>query len=264
MYPPNKVIRIVTWNVNGLSSCVDKGFFDAVQVINPDIICLQETRINAQKAETFLFQGFDLYWNHAKKKGYSGTAVFSKVRPVRVFRKTGIDSFDREGRILTVEFDRFCLVNCYVPASQEEFSRLNYRMEFDDNLHDYIQSLEVAKPVILCGDFNVVHKEIDTETPFSGLITNVSNEERERFNKLLNYGYDDAFRFLNPSMVHVYSWWPYTDLKRSGNTGLRLDYFLTSKRLRKNIVNVSYRKDILGSDHCPVVLDVKLPGQLIN
>lgn len=255
---PKNCQKIVSWNVNGLSSCADKGFFSFVQAVTPDVLCLQETRIDPQKAETLSVQGYELYWNHAVKKGYSGTAIFTRETPIRVIRGLGIDRFDNEGRVITAEFKDFYLVNCYAPASQEEANRLQYRMDFDDAIREYIRVLDATKPVILSGDFNVAHEEIDVETPFPGTITGISPEEREKFDELLETGYDDAFRLLYPDTGHVYSWWPYTDRNRKKNTGLRLDYFLTSERLRKKLNSVSYRTDIMGSDHCPVILDMKL------
>lgn len=252
----NDSLTIVSWNVNGLRARIDNGFFAFIQAADPDIICLQETRLDKTLAETLSVNGYQLYWHHAKKQGYSGTAIFTKAQPVRVIKGMGIDRFDDEGRVIAAEFSDYTLVNCYAPASQESPNRMQYRMDFDDAFREYLQVLEATKPLIVCGDFNVAHQEIDIESPFPGTLSGVSPEERQKLDDLLATGYDDALRLLYPDLTHVYSWWPYTDHKR--NHGLRIDYFLTSERLRDRIIDITYRSDIMGSDHCPVMLTITM------
>ena len=250
-------LRVVSWNVNGFTSCIDKGFFSFFTAIKPDVVCLQETRIDSKKADSLSIKGYDIYWNHANRKGYAGTAIITKIKPIRVINGIGIDNFDSEGRVITAEFDTFYLVNCYSPASQDGMTRLQYRMDFDDALRGYLRMLDATKPVVICGDMNVAHEEIDVETPFPGTIAGISPEERDKFRELLGCGYNDAFRHIYPDKAHVYSWWPYTDYKRSKNTGLRLDYFLISDRMKNKLYDVAYRTDVYGSDHCPVILTMK-------
>lgn len=250
------LIEVVTWNVNGMRSCIDKGFFKFFTSANADVYCLQETRIYPKAAKSIHIQGYNIYWNHAERKGYSGTAIITRKKPIRVMRGIGVEQFDREGRVLIAEYDHFFIVNCYAPASNEENSRLTYRLQFDDALRDYLRILDSLKPVLLCGDMNVILSELDIESPITTNIISILPDEREKMKELLESGYVDAFRTLYPYKGHIYSWWPYA-VGREKNMGLRLDYFLPSERLMNRVVDVQYNTNVSGSDHCPVTLSMK-------
>lgn len=243
-------MKLISWNVNGLRACVEKGFADFLKESNADIVCVQETKMQKEQ-KTFDFEEYDEYWNSADKKGYSGTAVFTKIKPLSVTYDMGIDEHDHEGRVITMEFEDYCLVNVYAPNSQNELKRLDYRMRWQDDFKAYIQNL--PKPVIICGDLNVAHKEIDLKNPK----TNVKNagftqEERDKMTDLLNLGLVDTFRHFYPDTTGIYSWWSYRFKAREKNAGWRIDYFLTDKKIIERVRDSFILTDIMGSDHCPV------------
>ena len=247
-------MKLISWNVNGFRACLTKGFMDFFNDINADIFCLQETKMQRGQAE-FEPQGYYQFWNSAEKKGYSGTAVFTKIKPIADSYGIGTPEHDNEGRVITLEFESFFLVNCYTPNSQRGLERLDYRMRWEQDFRSYLQKLDEKKPVILCGDLNVAHKEIDLRNPK----TNVKNagftpEERRQFTNLLESGFTDSFRFLYPDMTGAYSWWSYMGKARANNTGWRIDYFVASDRLAEKITAAAIHPDIFGSDHCPVEL----------
>lgn len=251
-------MKLISWNVNGLRACVQKGFLDFFQKIDADIFCLQETKLQEGQIDLDL-PGYYQYWNYAQKKGYSGTAVFTKQRPISERYGLGIEEHDKEGRVITLEFDSFYLVTVYTPNSQNELARLDYRMEWEDAFRAYLLQLNDSKPVVVCGDMNVAHKEIDLKNPK----TNVKNagftfEEREKFGTLLNAGFLDTFRYFYPEQKDIYSWWSYRFKAREKNAGWRIDYFLASKSLETNLKDAKIHTDILGSDHCPVELELDL------
>ena len=256
-------MRLYSWNVNGLRACMNKGFADFLAAADPDVICLQETKMQREQA-TFDFPGYEEYWNSAEKKGYSGTAIYAKHEPLSVSYGLGIDIHDHEGRVITLEYPDFYLITEYVPNSQEPLEgeikprRLGYRMQWEDDFRDYMMSLDAKKPVIVCGDLNVAHKEIDLKNPK----TNHNNagftdEEREKMTQLLDSGYIDTFRACYPEQI-TYSWWSYRFRSRARNTGWRLDYFLISERMRDKIQDAKIHTEIFGSDHCPVELELAL------
>lgn len=251
-------MRFISWNVNGLRACLDKGFLDFFNTIDADFFCLQETKLQPEQIALEL-PGYHLYWNSAEKKGYSGTAVFSKYQPIAVNYGIGIDQHDHEGRVITLEMDDFFLVNVYTPNSQAELARLDYRMQWDDDFRQYLTTLNEQKPVILCGDLNVAHQEIDLKNPKTNRRNaGFTDEERQKFTKLLDAGFIDTYRYLNPEVTGVYSWWSYRFKAREKNAGWRIDYFLLSQKLKDNLIDAQIYTDILGSDHCPVglVLDI--------
>lgn len=250
-------MKMVSWNVNGFRACLKKGFTDFFNEIDADIFCIQETKMQEGQSD-FYPEEYYQYYNSAQKKGYSGTAVFTKTEPLSV--TMGIEGkHDDEGRLITLEYDKFFLVNCYVPNSQPELARLDYRMEFNDDLREYLCKLKEKKSVILCGDLNVAHKEIDLKNPAS----NVRNpgftvEEREKMTELLSSGFVDSFRYLYPTLEGVYSWWSYRFNARARNAGWRIDYFVVSEDMADRIKEAKVHMDVLGSDHCPVSLEIEL------
>ncbi len=249
-------MKFISWNVNGLRACVQKGFLDFFKEVNADFFCLQETKLQSDQI-TLDLPGYYQYWNYAEKKGYSGTAVFTKTEPIRIFYGIGISEFDTEGRVITLEFEKFYLVTCYTPNSQRELTRLAYRMQWEEAFSDYLCKLDTHKPVVLCGDLNVAHKEIDLKNPSSNHHSaGFTDEERTAFGKLLDRGFTDTFRHLYPDLTGVYSWWSYMFQARKNNAGWRIDYFLVSNRLRDKISCAAIHTEIMGSDHCPVSLEL--------
>ena len=247
-------MKLVSWNVNGLRACMGKGFLDFLRDADADIVCLQETKMQREQAD-FSIYGYEEYWNSAEKKGYSGTAVFTRRSPLSVTCGLGIPEHDTEGRVITAEYPDFYLVNVYTPNSQRELTRLSYRMEWEDAFREYLKALDQKKPVIACGDMNVAHREIDLKNPK----TNQQNagftkEERQKMTDLLNSGFLDSFRLLYPDVTGAYSWWSYMFHAREKNAGWRIDYFLVSERLRDRIADSRIDTDVFGSDHCPIEL----------
>jgi exodeoxyribonuclease-3 len=245
---------LVSWNVNGLRACVKKGFLDVMKELDADIFCIQETKLQEGQIELDLPEYYQ-YWNYAEKKGYSGTAVFTKEEPWSVFYGIGIEEHDKEGRVITLEFEEYYLVTCYTPNSQSELKRLAYRMEWEDAFRGYLKHLEEKKPVILCGDLNVAHKEIDLKNPKTNRKNaGFSDEEREKFTQLLEAGFVDTFRYFYPDVEGAYSWWSYRFKAREKNAGWRIDYFCVSQSLAEELAEAMIHTDIMGSDHCPVSL----------
>lgn len=251
-------MKMVSWNVNGLRACVTKGFVDIFNKLDADIFCLQETKLQEGQIDLPL-EGYYQYWNYAEKKGYSGTAIFTKKEPLTVTNGIGIDEHNTEGRVITLEFQDFFLVTCYTPNSQNELKRLDYRMKWEDDFREYLLSLNNKKPVILCGDLNVAHNEIDLKNPKTNRKNaGFSDEEREKMTILLNSGFTDSFRYLYPDKEGIYSWWSYRFNARKNNAGWRIDYFITSDSIKDKIIDSKIHTDIMGSDHCPVELDIDL------
>ena len=249
-------MRLISWNVNGLRACEGKGFSEVFKSLDADFFCLQETKMQAGQLD-LQFEGYESYWNYADKKGYSGTAVFTRRKPLNVTYGIGIDEHDHEGRVITLEMDTFFLVTVYVPNSQDELKRLDYRMRWEDDFLSYIKRLDATKPVIVCGDLNVAHKEIDLKNPKTNRRNpGFTDEEREKFSQWLDSGFTDTFRFLYPEQV-TYSWWSYRFRAREKNTGWRIDYFVVSSRLNNQIADAKIHTDIMGSDHCPVELELQ-------
>lgn len=251
-------MKIITWNVNGLRACMGKGFLDFIKEENPDFICIQETKMQEGQAEVPL-EGYHQFWNSAEKKGYSGTAVFAKDRPLSVMYDIDAEGHDKEGRAITLEFDDFFLMTEYTPNAQDKLARIDYRLEWEDARREYIKKLDSKKPVILCGDLNVAHQEIDLKNPKTNRgNAGFSDEEREAFGKLLNEGFVDTYRYLNPDKTGEYTWWSYRFNARANNAGWRIDYFIVSDRIKDKVKAVEQRSDIFGSDHCPVTLHIDL------
>lgn len=249
---------MVSWNVNGLRACVTKGFVDIFNKLDADIFCLQETKLQEGQIDLPL-EGYYQYWNYAEKKGYSGTAIFTKKEPLTVTNGIGIDEHNTEGRVITLEFEDFFFVTCYTPNSQNELKRLDYRMKWEDDFREYLLRLNKKKPVILCGDLNVAHNEIDLKNPKTNRKNaGFSDEEREKMTTLLNSGFTDSFRYLYPDKEGIYSWWSYRFNARKNNAGWRIDYFITSNSIKDKIIDSKIHTDIMGSDHCPVELDIDL------
>ena len=249
-------MKFISWNVNGLRACESKGFSDIFKEMDADFFCLQETKMQAGQLD-LQFEGYRSYWNYADKKGYSGTAIFSKHEPLSVSYGIGIDEHDHEGRVITLEMADFYLVTCYMPNSQDGLKRLDYRMTWENDFRQYLMSLDEKKPVILCGDLNVAHEEIDLKNPKTNRMNaGFTDQEREQFTTLLNSGFIDSFRTLYPEQV-TYSWWSYRFQARQKNAGWRIDYFVTSQRLLPQIADAKIHTDVLGSDHCPVELLLK-------
>lgn len=249
--------KLISWNVNGLRACVDKGFTDFFKKADADIFCLQETKLQEGQISLAL-PGYFQYWNYAEKKGYSGTAVFTREEPLSVTYGMGIEKHDHEGRIITLEFDNFYLVTVYTPNSQDELKRLDYRMEWEDDFRTYLKTLEKTKPVIVCGDMNVAHREIDLKNPKTNRKNaGFTDEERDKFTTLLSAGFTDTFRYFYPDLEGAYSWWSYRFKAREKNAGWRIDYFLVSEALNDSLLDALIYKDVLGSDHCPVGLLLK-------
>lgn len=252
------MIKLISWNVNGLRSCMEKGFMDFFKKVDADIFCLQETKLQEDHA-ALQTDGYIRYWNFAQKKGYSGTAVFTRLTPDAVTYGIGIEEHDNEGRVITLEFEGFFLVNVYTPNSRRELERLDYRMEWEDAFRGYLQRLDAAKPVIVCGDMNVAHKEIDIKNASSNKNNSgFTLEERGKFTELLNAGFVDTFRHFYPDKKDAYTWWSYMFNARAKNVGWRIDYFCVSKRLEDRLSGAAVHADVLGSDHCPVELSVDL------
>ncbi len=251
-------MKLISWNVNGLRACLTKGFYDFFNEINADVFCVQETKMQEGQAEINL-KGYFQYWNSAMKKGYSGTAIFTKIEPTSVTYDIGIDEHSGEGRVITIEFETFFLVNVYTPNAQRELARIEYRMSWEDAFREYLLQLNTLKPVIVCGDMNVAHKEIDLKNPNSNhQNAGFSDEERNKMDELLNNGFVDSFRYLYPDVTGAYSWWSYMFNARTNNAGWRIDYFLVSERLKLNIKDATIHGDIMGSDHCPVGLEIEI------
>ena len=250
-------MKLISWNVNGLRACMQKGFADFFKEIDADVFCLQETKLQEGQID-FAPEGYHAYWNYAEKKGYSGTAVFTRKEPVSVTYGLGIEEHDHEGRVITLEYEGFYLICVYVPNSQRELTRLAYRMTWEDAFRDYVKKLDEKKPVIWCGDLNVAHKEIDLKNPKTNRgNAGFTDEEREKMSVILDSGYIDTFRYFYPDMVGAYSWWSYMGQARAKNVGWRIDYFCTSKRLEGILEDALIHSSIMGSDHCPVELDLK-------
>ncbi|HYE68802.1 MAG TPA: exodeoxyribonuclease III [Anaerovoracaceae bacterium] len=251
-------MKLITWNVNGLRACLGKGFLDFCKAQDPDMICIQETKMQEGQTEVLL-EGYEQFWNSAEKKGYSGTAIFTKRKPLSVHTDIDADGHDKEGRAITLEFEDFFLVTEYTPNSQEKLARLDYRMEWENAFRDYIRKLDQKKPVIICGDLNVAHQEIDLKNPASNRKNaGFSDEERAKMTELLEAGFIDAYRYLYPDVTGVYTWWSYRFNARANNAGWRIDYFLASDRIKDKISNVVIYDQVTGSDHCPVLLDIDL------
>lgn len=250
-------MKLVSWNVNGLRACVKKGFVEFFNDVDADIFCVQETKLQEGQIE-LLFPEYVQFWNSAVKKGYSGTAVFSKKQPVSVAYGIGMEEHDNEGRVITLDCGDFYMVNVYTPNSQEELARLDYRMRWEDDFRKYVLTLDSDKPVIICGDLNVAHKEIDLKNPKSNRRNaGFTDEERGKFTRLLESGFSDTFRYLYPELTGAYTWWSYMFNARKNNSGWRIDYFLVSERIKNDIDEARIYSDIFGSDHCPVGLELK-------
>ncbi len=251
-------MKLISWNVNGLRACVQKGFLDAFHSLDADCFCLQETKLQPGQIDLDL-PGYQQYWYSAEKKGYSGTALFTKEEPISVRYGLGIPELDTEGRIITAEYPDFYLVTCYTPNAQRELARIDHRLKWDEAFRNHLAQLDKTKPVIACGDLNVAHKEIDLKNPSSNRgNAGFSDEERESFGKLLDAGFTDTFRHLHPEVTGAYTWWSYMFKARQNNAGWRIDYFLVSDRIRENITATPIYNQILGSDHCPVGLEIEL------
>jgi len=247
-------MKLISWNVNGLRACLNKGFLDYFHKVDADIFCIQETKLQEGQIKLDL-EGYYQYWNYAEKKGYSGTAVFTKIKPLSVSYGIGIEEHDKEGRVITLEFDDFYLVNVYTPNSQRELARLDYRMKWEDDFREYLKNLEKNKPVIVCGDLNVAHKEIDIKNPeVNRRNAGFTDEEREKMTILLESGFVDTFRYFYPDKKDAYTWWSYMRKAREKNIGWRIDYFLVSKSLVNRLKSAAIHSDVMGSDHCPVEL----------
>lgn len=249
-------MKLISWNVNGLRACLGKGFMDFFNQVDADIFCVQETKMERGQAVIDM-PGYEEYWNSAEKKGYSGTAVFTRVKPLGVSYDIGIDLHSKEGRAITLEFEEFYLVNVYTPNAQRGLERIDYRMQWEDDFRDYLLELDKHKPVIVCGDLNVAHNEIDLKNAKANVgNAGFSNEEREKFGKLLESGFTDSFRFLYPGKEGCYTWWSYMFKARQNNAGWRIDYFLVSNRVQEQIKASEIHSDVMGSDHCPVELRI--------
>ncbi len=248
-------MKFISWNVNGLRACVGKDFENQFKELDADFFCLQETKMQEGQLD-LQFEGYESYWNYAEKKGYSGTAIYTKHKPLNVSYGMGVEEHDHEGRIITLEYDQFYLVTCYTPNSQTELKRLDYRMTWEDDFRKFLKSLDAKKPVIICGDLNVAHEEIDIKNPKTNRRNaGFTDEEREKMTILLNDGFTDSFRYLYPDEV-TYSWWSYRFKAREKNAGWRIDYFLVSDRIKEQITEAKIHTEIMGSDHCPVEVDL--------
>ncbi len=251
-------MKFISWNVNGLRACVDKGFADTFRRLDADFFCLQETKLQEGQLD-LSFDGYDAYWNYAEKKGYSGTAIFSRHKPLSVSYGIGVVEHDNEGRVITLEMPGFYLVTVYTPNSQDGLKRLDYRMKWEDAFLTYIKALDAVKPVVVCGDLNVAHKEIDLKNPKSNRRNaGFTDEEREKFSAFLGAGFIDSFRYFYPDAEGIYSWWSYRFKAREKNAGWRIDYFVVSESLKDRLAGASIHTDVYGSDHCPVEVDIDL------
>ncbi len=250
--------KMISWNVNGLRACLGKGFMDFFSKESPDFFCLQETKISEGQLELEL-PGYFQYWNYAEKKGYSGTAVFTKHEPVSVSLGMGVEEHDHEGRLITLEYENFYLIDGYIPNAQNELKRIDYRMRWEDDFREYILNLSEKKPVIYCGDLNVAHQEIDLKNPKTNRgNAGFSDEERGRFSKLLEAGFTDCFRYLYPDKEGAYTWWSYRMRAREKDVGWRIDYFIVSDAIKDNVKEFKIHKEVMGSDHCPVELEISI------
>ena len=248
-------MKFISWNVNGLRACVGKDFENQFKELDADFFCLQETKMQEGQLD-LQFEGYESYWNYAEKKGYSGTAIYTKHKPLNVSYGMGVEEHDHEGRIITLEYDQFYLVTCYTPNSQTELKRLDYRMTWEDDFRKFLKSLDAKKPIVICGDLNVAHEEIDIKNPKTNRRNaGFTDEEREKMTVLLNDGFTDSFRYLHPDEV-TYSWWSYRFKAREKNAGWRIDYFLVSDRIKEQITEAKIHTEIMGSDHCPVEVDL--------
>ncbi len=251
-------MKLISWNVNGIRACITKGFKDFFNEINADIFCIQETKCQTGQVD-LEFDGYKSYWNSAEKKGYSGTAIFTKKEPISVSYGIGIEEHDKEGRVITLEFEKFYMVNIYTPNSKRELERLEYRQIWEDEIRKYLLKLNQKKPVIMCGDLNVAHEEIDLKNPKSNTRNaGFTIEERNKMTELLNAGFTDTFRYLYPDKEEAYSWWSYMRKSREKNVGWRIDYFIVSKSIENKIEEATIHSKIMGSDHCPVGLEINL------
>ncbi len=252
------MVKLISWNVNGLRACCDKGFRDIFTSLDADCFCLQETKMQAGQLD-LSFDGYESYWNYAEKKGYSGTAIFTRIKPLNVTYGLGIEAHDHEGRVITLEFPDFFLVTVYTPNSQDGLRRLDYRMTWEDDFKIYLQKLDSQKPVIVCGDLNVAHQEIDLKNPKTNRKNaGFTDEEREKFSSLLDAGFVDTFRHFYPDLTEAYSWWSYRFQARQRNSGWRIDYFLASTRFSPLLSDAKIHSNIFGSDHCPVELSLNI------
>ena len=251
-------MRQISWNVNGIRACCDKGFRDSFKALDADFFCLQETKMQEGQLD-LSFEGYTSYWNYAEKKGYSGTAIFTRHQPLNVTYGIGIDEHDHEGRVITLEMENFFLVTVYTPNSQDGLKRLDYRMTWEDDFRAYLQNLDSKKPVLVCGDLNVAHKEIDLKNPKTNRMNaGFTDQEREKFQTLLDAGFIDTFRHFYPDMENIYSWWSYRFKAREKNAGWRIDYFVASARLADKLQGAKIHTEIFGSDHCPVEVTIDL------
>ena len=252
------MLKLISWNVNGLRACCDKGFRESFERLDADFFCLQETKMQAGQLD-LQFEGYQSYWNYAEKKGYSGTAIFTRHQPLSVAYGIGVEEHDHEGRVITLEMEQFYLITVYVPNSQDELRRLAYRMTWEDAFLSYLKKLEEKKPVVVCGDLNVAHQEIDLKNPKSNRKNaGFTDEERDKFTTWLNAGFTDTFRYFYPVQKEIYSWWSYRFKAREKNAGWRIDYFVTSASLNDKLVEAKIHTDVFGSDHCPVELTLAL------
>lgn len=250
-------MKFISWNVNGIRACVTKGFLDYFKEVDADIFCLQETKLQEGQIDLDL-DGYYQYWNYAQKKGYSGTAIFTKEKPLNVLYGMNIEEHDTEGRVITLEFEDFYFTTVYTPNSQSELKRLDYRMKWEEDFKSYLKNLEKSKPVVVCGDLNVAHQEIDLKNPKTNRKNaGFTDEERNKFTELMNEGFIDTYRYFNPDKEGVYSWWSYRFNARKNNSGWRIDYFLVSESMKDRLISADIHCNILGSDHCPVELIIK-------
>lgn len=251
-------MRLLSWNVNGLRACVQKGFLDFFNAVDADFFCIQESKLQANQIELDL-PNYNQHWNYAQKKGYSGTAIFAKCTPISIFNGMGIESLDTEGRLITLEYPNFYLVTCYTPNAQRELARIDHRMIWEKAFLEFLLQLDAKKPVIICGDLNVAHQEIDLKNPSSNRgNAGFSDQERSCFTQLLQSGFTDTFRYLYPDLTGAYTWWSYMFNARKNNAGWRIDYFLVSDRIKDRIKEARIYSDIFGSDHCPIELEINL------
>ena len=249
-------MKLISWNVNGIRACVKKNFLEYFKEANADIFCIQESKLQEGQISLEL-EGYFQYWNYAEKKGYSGTAIFTKVKPISCTYGINMEEHDKEGRVITLEFNDFYLVTVYTPNSKQELERLPYRMKWEDDLKSYLNALDIVKPVIVCGDLNVAHKEIDLKNPSSNRKNaGFTEEERNKFTSFLNEGFIDTYRHFNPDKIGAYSWWSYRFKARENNAGWRIDYFCVSEKLKDKLISADIHSEVLGSDHCPVELIV--------
>lgn len=250
-------MKLISWNVNGIRACVEKGFLEYFKEIDADIFCIQESKLQEGQIDLPL-EGYHQYWNYAVKKGYSGTAVFTKKEPLSVTYGIGIEEHDQEGRVITLEFEDFYLVTVYTPNSQNGLARLSYRMEWENEFRDYLLALDAKKPVVACGDLNVAHKEIDLKNPKTNRKNaGFTDEERKKFTDLLESGFVDTFRYFYPDQEGIYSWWSYRFSARAKNAGWRIDYFIASERIKEKLVDAKIHTEVMGSDHCPVEVTIE-------